>query len=217
MQKIMFNDRFGLTKAVLDGAKTMTRRAVGNHMTDDDIAAYMKGHKEVAYKLAPYKIGEIVSIAQRYNELSWNKSFYDRLCSMCERLPQYELAGWYNKMFVRADLMPHQIQITDIKVERLQDINEEDCTEEGIIPVTWRQYLKQDWNDLSPQKYIDHDVWTLPVFKEGILDTWAESHPDEFMADSPQTAFAVLIFKMMGKKVWDSNPFVFAYTFKLIK
>jgi hypothetical protein len=48
------------------------------------------------------------------------------------------------------------------------------------------------------------------------LDTWAESHPDEFMADSPQTAFAVLIFKMMGKKVWDSNPFVFAYSFKLI-
>ena len=33
MKKIMFNDRFGLTDAVLDGKKTMTRRLVGNRMT----------------------------------------------------------------------------------------------------------------------------------------------------------------------------------------
>lgn len=111
----------------------------------------------------------------------------------------------------------HKIEITDIKVERLQDINVEDCEEEGIIPVTWRQYHKQDWDDLSPQRYTDHDVWTLPIFKEGILDPWAESHPDEFMADEPKTAFYVLIRKMMGVKKWESNPYVFAYSFKLIK
>lgn len=28
MKKIMFNDRFGLTQAVLEGRKTMTRRIV---------------------------------------------------------------------------------------------------------------------------------------------------------------------------------------------
>lgn len=43
-------------QAVLDGNKTMTRRAVGNHMTNDDIKAYLKGFKDVAYNLAPYKI-----------------------------------------------------------------------------------------------------------------------------------------------------------------
>jgi hypothetical protein len=40
--------------------------------------------------------------------------------------------GWTNKMFVRADLMPHRIRITNIKVERLQDISHEDCLKEGI-------------------------------------------------------------------------------------
>ena len=28
MKKIMFNDRYGLTQAVLDGRKTMTRRII---------------------------------------------------------------------------------------------------------------------------------------------------------------------------------------------
>ena len=28
MQKIMFNDKYGLTKAVLEGRKTMTRRVI---------------------------------------------------------------------------------------------------------------------------------------------------------------------------------------------
>lgn len=35
--------------------------------------------------------------------------------------------GWDNKMFVRAEHMPHRIRITDIRVERLQDISDEDC------------------------------------------------------------------------------------------
>ena len=41
--------------------------------------------------------------------------------------------GWHNKMFVRADLMPHRIRITNVRVERLQDISDEDCLKEGIV------------------------------------------------------------------------------------
>lgn len=35
-------------------------------------------------------------------------------------------------MFVRADLMPHHIKITDVKVERLQDISDDDIMREGV-------------------------------------------------------------------------------------
>lgn len=34
MKKIMFNDEFGLTKAVLDGRKTMTRRLIPQKVID---------------------------------------------------------------------------------------------------------------------------------------------------------------------------------------
>lgn len=35
MKKIMFNDKYGLTKAVLEGRKTQTRRIVNESLIDE--------------------------------------------------------------------------------------------------------------------------------------------------------------------------------------
>lgn len=233
MKKIMFDDRFGLTKAVLDGIKPMTRRiAYGGEIKDIHTGYITEGVAAGSLALcdgcmivakSKYKLGEVVAVAQSYKDLGYTKEWVEQHISPNPNAKptdpfEKKYPGWNNKMFVPAELnKAHQIRITDIKAEKLQDISDMDSRKEGVIPVTWRQYLKQDWGDLSPQKYIDHNVWTLPIFKEGILDPWAESHPDEFMADRPSTAFNVLIRKMMGMKKWESNPYVFAYSFKLIK
>lgn len=218
----MFSDKFGLTEDVLLGRKTMTRRIaytkemkhrVKSNLYNGDRLALYDGSELVA--VSKYRIGEEVAISQPYKDIiaAITPSFgsphaYDSLRNE---------AGWNNKMFVRADLMPHRIRITGIKAERLQDISYDDCRYEGIIPVTFRQWHKQDIDDFSPQRYTDHDVWTLEKFREGIEDSWAESEPGEFMTTTPQVAFAVLIFKMMGRRMWYDNPWVFAYTFELIK
>ena len=222
MKKIMFNDKYGLTAAVLQGRKTMTRRLVGKRMTEDDIKAYLKGYTELANKCAQYKIGEVVAVAQSYKDLEYTKEWVEQHISPNPNANwddpfEKKYPGWNNKMFVASKFMPHKIRITDIKVERLQDISKKDCFNEGISPITWRQYLKQDIDDLTPQKYIDHYVYTLEKFREGIEDCWAESDPNEYMAEEAEVAFAVLIFKTLGRKVWDANPWVFAYSFKLVK
>ena len=62
----------------------------------------------------------MVAVAQSYSEIG------------IKPLPFCE-AGWRNKMFVRADLMPHHIRITNVRVEQLQDISDEDCIKEGIF------------------------------------------------------------------------------------
>lgn len=116
----MFNDRYGLTQAVLDGRKTMTRRIVPDGTP--------LGNWEETVKKSRYKVGEIVAVAQSYHAL--NKAGYvapEWLEHTCE-----SSAGYENKMFVRAELMPYRIKITNIKVERLQDISNEDCLKEGI-------------------------------------------------------------------------------------
>ncbi len=132
MKKIMFNDRYGLTQAVLDGRKTMTRRVIP--LTDVDCryldTAFDWDFREmvISDRYSRYKVNEIVAVAQSYHEL--NKSGYvapEWLEHTCE-----SSAGYNNKMFVRAELMPHRIRITNIKVERLQDISNEDCLKEGI-------------------------------------------------------------------------------------
>lgn len=227
----MFNERFGLQQAVFDRLKTDTRRIekclsvlptefgegeyVVPHLENGKfiVRKYWQGALLDTYTIVPkFKVGDVVAIAQRYKELGYTGFIVEK-----GKPVQVEKSkGWSNKMFVKAELMQRHVEITNVRLQRLQDISEEDCRKEGIIPVTWRQYHKQDWNDLSPQRYTDHNVWTLPKFREGIEDPWAESDPDEYMAETAKVAFAVLIFKLMGRKVWDSNPWVLVYSFKLL-
>ena len=202
MKKIMFNDKYGLTQAVLDGRKTMTRRIIpcpktykGNPVRgfritgskDIRLSVEIRVYDESCNDFVPmyiqpkYEVGEVVAIAQSYN------SFYDDSCDP-RIFPSGE--GWTNKMFVKSDLMPHHIEITGIKVERLQDISDEDCLKEGII----HAYTVNNGTK----------IYHTPHTKRGYLST-----------DVAQQAFADLIDKVSGKGTWEENPFVWVYEFAL--
>lgn len=204
MKKIMFNDRYGLTQAVLDGRKTMTRRLINlcendlHFMKISDRGEYLFCSKTALDGAFPrYKVGEILAVAQSYHEL--NKSGYvapEWLEHTCE-----SSAGYKNKMFVRADLMPHRIRITNIKVERLQDISGEDCLKEGVEKAFIGYFVDglktKDW-----EKESHVETWDGKTFK---------------LFPYPQEAFAALIDKVCGEGTWDSNPYVFVYEFELMK
>lgn len=187
MKKIMFNDRYGLTQAVLEGRKTQTRRIALKR----DMEPLMQGITS-EYLIAVrsrYKLGETIAIAQKYDDLIKDDEFY-RLCGI-HGMPleciKYE-KGCTNKMFVRADLMPHHIRITRIRVERLQDISDEDCLEEGIWTRSGRWYC-------------------YDIIKRGM--EFYDPYPD------PCEAYSVLIDRISGKGTWDSNPYVFVYDFEI--
>ena len=122
----MFNDRFGLTKAVLDGRKTMTRRSIPKKLLES-IELYAHGNEEeLRYRLlanSSYQVGKVIAIAQTYKDI-YNDAYHIGLYG--------RTAGWTNKMYVAAYRMPNHIKITNIRVERLQDISNEDCLKEGI-------------------------------------------------------------------------------------
>lgn len=101
-------------------------------------------------------------------------------------------------MFVKADLMPRHIKITGIKVERLQDISDEDCLKEGIV----KQEVISDESPL---------IYAYDAFLNGESGYFASQ-----WFKRPKEAFAVLIDKVSGKGTWESNPFVFAYEFVLV-
>lgn len=183
MKKIMFNDKFCLTLAVLYGTKTMTRRVLKEGTP--------LGNWEETVKHLPYKVGDIVAIAQSYKEVYPNADF-----EMVGDGFMTESAGWTNKMFVRADLMPHHIKITDVKVERLQDISDDEILREGIIKEGYAGGCMYFYN----RTYIRKGC----RYVEPIYNT------------TPMRAFASLIYKVCGGETWESNPWVVAYSFELI-
>lgn len=182
----MFNDALGLTESVLKKRKIRTMRMLSIPCLSD--------HSDInAEKIKPrYNIGEIVSIAQSYNSIK-DEMEKDPCNPIYEKYLRYaadkELPGNTNKMFVRCDLMPHHIRITDIHISRLHDITDKECMQEGI-----REFTK----DESVTKYSSHDG------------------PWEEMERTPQDAFRVLIDATCGKGAWEKNPWMQIYKFELV-
>ncbi len=135
MKKILFNDKYYLTQAVLNGTKTMTRRVLKDNVP--------LGNWEETEKMLPYKIGEVVAVAQSYKDIDLHDIIGYKAYGQNMYEPIYaELsAGWNNKMFVKSELMPHHIRITDVKVERLQDISDDDALKEGVFKLTDKCFL----------------------------------------------------------------------------
>lgn len=199
MQKIMFNDRYGLTDAVIDYIKNNTRRIEGGEQfqraaTSAEDFTYEEATGcivmccqgiEIFRHKCRYKVGEVVAVAQ---------SYYHAFSPRCD-IPVYgadRTPGWRNKLFVRADLMPHQICITGIKSERLQSISHDDAMREGI------------YMDGGDDSYMPHYFYDYP------------NNPSEGF-DTPREAFAALVDKVCGRGTWDRNPWVVVYEFELVK
>lgn len=129
MKKIMFNSKYALDKAVLEGRKTMTRRIIPNRVEVRESGYNACGFcDENDRDVKPvYKVGEVIAIAQSYKDCG-----YDMELIIDGKL-MYKHPGWNNKMFVKAELMKHFIKITGVQVEKLQDISQNDCLREGIF------------------------------------------------------------------------------------
>ena len=216
MKKILFNDNFLLTKAVLEGRKTQTRRLIkcrktfkGEWVAGFNIHIRPSDKKVVGLPcmydadesefdggeiLPKYKVGEVVAVAQSYKTLGYNyyaldispKDFH------ISRGILGKSKGWNNKMFVRAEACKHQIRITDVRVEKLQEISEDCCLKEGIQKMlTGCEYYQYS--------FYDND--------KGLWNNYK----------TPREAFAHLLNKVSRKDVWSENPYVFVYDFELVK
>ena len=209
MKKIMFNDKYCLTQAVLNGTKTMTRRkftlTLDKEVDDKLIRVYpsrvffdngkwLFDYEGRAYNLPKenyprYEVGDVVAIAQSYKNIASNRDEAETVLDLYKignnflTMDEMGRAGWNNKMFVRADLMPHHIKITNVKIERLRDISEEDALKEGICELAFSYYLPNGYGKSF---------------------------------NRPREAFADLIDRISGKGTWERNPFVVVYSFELV-
>lgn len=149
-----------------------------------------------------YKVGEEIAIAQPYKQCwdIYQKQWESYNDPSSWRTPDailgdsvQETAGWTNKMFVKAEYMPHAIRIKSIKAERLQSISEADIMREGIhegeFMNTWDKYYFDEWGDV----------------------------PNHITFKTPRLAFQSLIDKVCKRGTWKRNPWVYAYEFELLR
>lgn len=211
MKKIMFDDKCGLTKAVLVSRKTMTRRIISREkypllyswqqnrlrfeiLGNDTLRVWYKAEPQSLRTVdhfdirIPLQIGDVVAVAQSLRDMGYDPR--DTKHKRCAIWGLDHTPAWTNKMFVSASECIHQIRITNVRVERLQDISDEDCLREGLQSANGGFYSY--YNHLTGAR-----LW--------------------LSGKSPQKAFAELIDRISGKGTWKSNPWVFVYEFELVK
>ncbi len=189
MRKIMFNDRYGLTQVVIEGRKTMTRRIMNNQYGNlAGCVGFTKKGRACTYVRADfdngisedaiYAIDEIVAVVQSYKSIANDHPDVDTFILQLskayglkiEDVPK--LPGWTNKMFVKPELMPHRIVIDGVCCERLQQISDYECLEEGI---SLNCPLAYSYGDMSKVFNTPREAFAALIDKVSGRGTWASN------------------------------------------
>lgn len=200
-----------MVRAILDGRKTQTRRIV--KMTKDEPLT------DVCWGYTAFTPDRCISFRGLHANGQWGESFIRQPYFKGDRLWVKE-TQWINGGFPATDdsSIPNEgkkpaifcrridsritLEITNVRVERLQEISEADVLAEGLVK------LSKDQGRTFKFGKPDRDG--LPG---GCDIGWPW---DEWKADHAQ-AFGHAWDKINGKKhPWDSNPFVWVVEFKQI-
>jgi hypothetical protein len=184
MKGILFKP--DMIQAIIEGRKTQTRRVIKpQRETMDKLRRLSPLHitydGDSCWNIKPrYQVGEIVYIKE---------AFCHSCAYICFKLG-YEPIGctgaeWKSPLFLKQVDARYFLVITDVRVERLQEISIDDIKSEGII-------------------------FALPPLPYDPLDPQALSNKaylDEF----------IILWNSINREKWESNPWVFVYTFKQIR
>lgn len=173
---ILFNTE--MVKAILEGRKTCTRRAIkfSSGMTGRPIgkAGDSSNPLGVMYpggiKRPPYQRGDILYVRETWcSAYDGEKFFYlaDKLTNREERLLlNYDDVKWHPSIHMPKGAARIWLKVTDVRIERLQDITETQAQPEGCNsglltgPCTARGQFENLWNSTIKKPDADKYGWS---------------------------------------------------------
>lgn len=204
-----------MVRALLDGRKTQTRRIMKPQPVQSDNGSWHVFNSgggvvgvptemvpDCAAEYARYDRGDRLWVREAWRCNGWATDvatiFYrasegDGYTAMCEQYPVDGkdplriTATWRPGIHMSRWASRLTLIVTDVRVERLQDISEEDAIAEGLIETrTGRWWYSAD-------------------------------HRNAPGSCNPVTAYSCLWDQINGAGSWDDNPWVVAVTFDVIK
>lgn len=232
MKKILFNDKFGLTKAVLEGRKTQTRRLLtltlhkksdrGNALIEVSPSKvfFEDGKWKFVYDdyvfLLPkenypkYRVGEVVAVAQSYCSIADELENCNNASCAAHYEKNVQKASEYISWIEHPGFNNKLFVAADMMIHRIR------ITDERV----------EKLQDISGDDCLKEGVVVNePKIKGGInmyypceyLRSCAKEVGWGRVFHTPREAFAHLINKVSRKDIWEENPYVFVYDFELVK
>lgn len=178
MKPILFNAE--MVRAILDGRKSCTRRLVkpqpdGKHtfplgfVTDStekkEMGCFGFGIDEyggsIQYAKPPYQPGDILYVRETWKKAPNGYYYYEDW----QRDDIADVTKWKPSIHMPKEAARIWLKVTDVKVERLQEISGEDLTKEGIdlfrsnyVRVAFDEF-KNIWNFTIKKSDLDRYGW----------------------------------------------------------
>ena len=218
IKPILFNTE--MVRAILDGRKSCTRRIVKpkqfvgllpDKCKNGAPEEFLKEKKlmfkpycdmtdieliNTAYK-APYQIGDILYVRETWMDYA-GLTMYKADCDKY-RLESLNFAGfgWHPSIHMPKEAARIWLKVTDVRVERLQEITEEQASAEGTNPWDEACYENNGWHPTLS----DPDSGGEPNIIDGFHKLW-----DSTIKKNDLDRYG-----------WNTNPWVWVIEFKQCK
>lgn len=179
-----------MVRAILDGTKTQTRRIVKEPFQSWMQSATNPEWFKSVLTQCPYgQIGNKLWVRETWQYVDFagedNGYVYRATDPDWETMEEWK---WKPSIFMPRNACRIELTITGIRVERLQDISEQDAINEGV------ERLPNETGLLAYRSYLTKpEKQQLPCF--------------------PYVSYRTLWQKINGRDSWDSNPFVWIIEF----
>lgn len=142
---IIFNTE--MVQAILEGRKTVTRRIIkprhkgasgikimGGYVYDVIPIDFIDGQTHTKeYQRAPFKAGDYLYVRETWSE--WTGGYlYKSWTSPFHQPGKSSIMRWYPSIHMPKEAARLFLKVKNVRVERLQDMEEEDAIKEGIHP-----------------------------------------------------------------------------------
>lgn len=175
IKPILFNTE--MVRAILDGRKTCTRRIVKDGIPDDAMwgytaftpkgyiscrGVYADGYGEGFFKL-PYQPGDILYVRETWGHpisLNSDKQYVFRADKIAESGFKNDSHIWHPSIHMPKKAARIWLNVTNVRVERLQDMTDDDAEAEGCFDYTSTALGFPDiWDSTIKKSDLDRYGW----------------------------------------------------------
>lgn len=194
VKPILFNTE--MVRAILGGRKSCTRRIVKGFIPNDAIWGYTAftpkgyiscrgtfadGYGEKFFKL-PCEPGDILYVRETWGHpisLNSDKQYVFRADKIAESGFKNDSHRWYPSIHMPKEAARIWLKVTDVRVERLNDITDKDAEREGAQPDYPFDYDVDKWPNLEHFK----KIWNSTIKKSDIDRYGWDANPYVFVIE----------------------------------
>lgn len=161
IKPILFNTE--MVRAILDGRKSCTRRIVKHDVGAILNSPYHKEHPEVADKqiisklcIPPYQPGDILYVRETWKKAPNGYYYYEDW----QKDDIADVTKWKPSIHMPKEAARIWLKVTDVRVERLQEMTDDDAEAEGCFDYTSTALGFPDvWNSTIKKSDLDRYGW----------------------------------------------------------